>query len=79
MQREIAPASSRSVEASIKDKPSEKDLRFLNFGPSSNHCSVTGAGLKAREINLFHNEVLGSELFQLFTFSGFSFSALINL
>ena len=58
MQREIAPASSRSVEASIKDKPSEKDLRFFNFGPSSNHCSVTGAGLKAREINLFLNEVL---------------------
>ena len=51
MQREIAPASSRSVEASIKDKPSEKDLRFFNFGPSSNHWSVTGAGLKAREIN----------------------------
>ena len=47
MDSAIALASSRLVGASINVKPEVAELRFVSFGPSSNHWSVTGAGLKA--------------------------------
>ena len=51
--------------ASINVRPEVAEFNSVSFGPSSNHWSVTGAGLNAKDTNWF----LGvREIFSAFQF-----------